>query len=113
MYEKISFMFFGHYPVPSKENKILEKLAPSRGDVAFYSSLDDPSFKIFGADHIKATLDKLGLADEEAIEHAMVSRAMKNAREKIEQSVTHEIACATETEWFQKNVKKELTKTQL
>ena len=102
---KINVMLFGHYPIPSKENKMLEKLSAVDSNVTFYSSLDDPAFKIFGADQIKSTLEKLGLADEEAIEHAMVTRAMKNAREKIEQSVRQEIPCATKSEWFTKNYK--------
>ncbi len=103
--QKIDFLFFGHYPIPAKENRILEKLSSNNGAITFYSSLDDPSFKIFGADHIKETLSKIGLADDEAIQHTMVSRAMKNAREKIEKSIAHEIVCATELEWFSKNYK--------
>jgi len=104
--QKLNFLFYGHYPIPTKENKILAKLAVMAADITFYSSLDDPAFMIFGADQLKSTLEKLGLSNEEAIEHAMVTRAMKNAREKIEQNVKQEILCATEAEWFSKNYKK-------
>ena len=103
--QKLDFLFYGHYPIPLRENKILEKLTNIGSDITFYSSLDDRAFKIFGANQIKSTLEKIGLADDEAIEHAMVSRAMKNAREKIELSVKQEIICATEVEWFQRNYK--------
>lgn len=104
--QKVNSMFFGHHPIPSKENMILKKLATVDGDITFYSSLDDPAFEIFGGVQLKSTLEKLGLADEEAIEHTMVTKAMKNARKKIEQSVRQEITCTTESEWFSKNYKK-------
>ena len=104
--QKVNFLFFGHYPISTRENKILDKIKPLiNSSTTFYSSLDDGAFKIFGADLIKTTLEKLGLADEEAIEHDMVSRSMKNAREKIEENVKHEIVCSTEKEWYHKNYK--------
>lgn len=104
--QKVNFLFFGHYPIPTKENKTLEKINTlSNKTITFYSSLDDAAFKILGTDRIRATLEKLGLADEEAIEHDMVSRSMKNAREKIEENVKHEIVCSTEKEWYHKNYK--------
>lgn len=103
--QKLNFFFYGHYPIPTKENKILEKLVIPGCEITFYSSLDDPAFMIFGGDQLKTTLEKLGLANEEAIEHTMVTRAMKNAREKVEQNVRHEIPCSTEAEWFSKNYK--------
>jgi hypothetical protein len=105
--QKLNFLFFGHYPIPSRENKICEKLMAVNGTVTFYSSLDDPAFKVFGGDQLKSTMENLGLADEEAIEHNMVTRAMKNAREKIEKSIKQEIICSTQLEWFQRNHKKE------
>ena len=101
--QKISILVFRHYPIPSKENKILEKLATIDSEIVFYSSLDDPAFKMFGGESLKSTLEKLGLVGEETIQHAMVTRAMKNAREKIEQGVREEIICPTETDWFNKN----------
>jgi preprotein translocase subunit SecA len=105
---KLHFLFAGHYPLPSKENKVIEKLSTSfpASSITFCSSIDDPSFELFGADRIMMLLDKLGMEEEECIEHAMVSKAMARAREKIEVNVKHEIVSETETEWFLKNLKK-------
>jgi len=104
---KIQFLFIGHYPLPAKENKILEKLSsyPS-AEITFCSSIDDPSFEPFGADRIVAILDQLGLKEDECIEHSMVSKAMANAREKIASMVKHEVVAKSEGEWFLKNMKK-------
>lgn len=105
---KVQFLFAGHYPLPSKENKIIGKLSSSypQSTIMFCSSIDDPSFEPFGADRIMSVLDQLGLKEDECIDHAMVSKAMERAREKIESKVQHEISTKSEGEWFLKNVKK-------
>ncbi len=105
---KLSFqlLFFGHYPIPSKENKLLERLSNIKSLTStFYSSLDEPSFEIFGATNVMSIMEKLGLKDEESIEHAMVTKAMERAREKIEDKVKFEHEASSEREWFQKNMK--------
>ncbi len=66
----------------------------------------EPAFEIFGSDKIAGLLEKLGMKEEEAIEHSMVSQAMKRARAKIESGVTKEIVSESEQEWYAKNVKK-------
>ncbi len=105
---KIQFLFAGHYPLPTIENKIIEKLSSSHPQAAitFCSSIDDPSFEPFGADRIMSVLDHMGLKEDECIEHAMVSKAMTTAREKIESKVQHEVVTKSQREWFLKNVKK-------
>jgi hypothetical protein len=104
---KIQFLFAGHYPLPSKEDKIIGKLSSlyPQSAIMFCSSIDGPSFEPFGADRIMSVLDQLGLKGDECIEHAMVSKAMERAREKIESKVQHEISTKSESEWFLKNVK--------
>ncbi len=104
---RLQFLFAGHYPLPAKENKIMEKLTsyPS-AEITFCSSIDAPSFEPFGADRIMSILDQLGLKEDECIEHSMVSKAMAKAREKIEGMVKHEVAAKSEREWFLKNIRK-------
>jgi hypothetical protein len=104
---KIRFLFAGHYPLPSKENKIIEKLSTTypTSSIVFFSAIDDAAFEPFGADRIATLLGQLGLKEDECIEHAMVSKAMARAREKIESKVHHEIVAKSESEWFITNVK--------
>ena len=84
----------------------MERLANIKSFAAtFYSSLDEPSFEIFGATNVISIMEKLGLKDDESIEHAMVAKAMERAREKIESKVKFEHEATSEKEWFQKNVK--------
>lgn len=105
---KLTFLFAGHYPLPSKEKPVVQKLTAAfpKSEIIFCSSLDDPSFAIFGSDRMVDLLDKLGMKEDEAIEHSMVTKAMENARTKVESSVTHETKAESEEEWFVKNVKR-------
>jgi hypothetical protein len=105
---KVSFLFAGHYPLPSKEDQLIQKLnaAFPQCPIIFYSSLDEPAVEIFGSDRIVGLLDKMGMKEEEAIEHTMVSQSMKRARAKIESRVAKEIVTQSEAEWYAKNVKK-------
>ena len=54
------------------------------GSSRFYLSLEDSLMRLFGSDRIKGLMGKLGLRDGEAIENAMVSRAVENAQKKVE-----------------------------
>jgi hypothetical protein len=102
----LQLLFLGHYPLPSKENKLLERLVNIKSlATTFYSSLDESSFEIFGADNIISIMEKLGLKDEECIEHTMVTKAMERAREKVESKIKSESEASSEKEWFRKNVK--------
>jgi len=54
------------------------------GSSRFYLSLEDDLLRIFGSDRISGIMDKLGMEDDEAIEHNMISRAIENAQRKVE-----------------------------
>lgn len=54
------------------------------GESVFYISLEDDLMRIFGSERIQGLMDKLGLEEDEAIDHKMVSRAIENAQKKVE-----------------------------
>jgi len=54
------------------------------GSSRFYLSLEDDLLRIFGSDRLSAIMDKLGMEDDEAIEHNMISKAIENAQRKVE-----------------------------
>lgn len=62
-------LFFEHYPFLIKENELLEKLQPN--EAVFYSALDEPFFKHFSGDKMISLMEKMGLSENEAIEHAI------------------------------------------
>ncbi|MGV1099837.1 preprotein translocase subunit SecA [Thiovibrio sp. JS02] len=54
------------------------------GSSRFYLSLEDDLLRIFGSDRISGLMDKLGMEEDEPIEHTMISRAIENAQRKVE-----------------------------
>jgi preprotein translocase subunit SecA len=54
------------------------------GSSRFYLSLEDDLLRIFGSDRITTIMDKLGMEEDEPIEHSMISRAIENAQRKVE-----------------------------
>ena len=54
------------------------------GSSIFYISLEDELMRIFGGDSIDGMLKKLGLKENEAIDHPWLNKAMERAQEKVE-----------------------------
>jgi preprotein translocase subunit SecA len=54
------------------------------GSSRFYLSLEDDLLRIFGSDRISGIMNKLGMEEDEPIEHGMISRAIENAQRKVE-----------------------------
>lgn len=54
------------------------------GASKFFLSLEDDLMRIFGSDRIKGIMTKLGMKDDEPIEHSMISNAIAKAQKKVE-----------------------------
>lgn len=54
------------------------------GASKFFLSLEDDLMRIFGSDRIKGIMTKLGMKEDEPIEHAMISNAIAKAQKKVE-----------------------------
>ena len=77
------------HPLPSHNRALLERLhreAPGVVPVCF-SALDEPFMLRFGGERVAMMMTRLGLSADEPVEHAMVSRSLSRAREKIAKQV--------------------------
>ena len=54
------------------------------GSSRFYLSLEDNLMRIFASERMSSLMQKLGMEENEAIEHPWVSRAIENAQRKVE-----------------------------
>ncbi len=54
------------------------------GSSRFFLSLEDDLLRIFGSGRITGIMEKLGMEEDEPIEHSMISRAIENAQRKVE-----------------------------
>ena len=54
------------------------------GSSRFYLSLEDDLLRIFGSERISHIMDRLGIEEDQPIEHRLVTRAIESAQRKVE-----------------------------
>jgi preprotein translocase subunit SecA len=54
------------------------------GSSRFYLSLEDDLLRIFGSERISNIMDRLGIEEDQPIEHRLVTKAIENAQKKVE-----------------------------
>jgi preprotein translocase subunit SecA len=54
------------------------------GSSRFYLSLEDDLLRIFGSERISSIMDRLGIEEDQPIEHNLVTKAIENAQRKVE-----------------------------
>ena len=54
------------------------------GSSKFFLSVEDDLMRLFGSDNIAGIMDKLGMEDDEPIEHSLVTKSIENAQKKVE-----------------------------
>jgi len=99
--ENKKVIFAEHYPLHQKEEELFTKL--NLAEVQIWSALDEPLFKQFGSDKIIGMMKQLGMKEENAIEHNMISKAIQNAQEKLSKKVLLDQTCSSQEEWMKRN----------
>ncbi|HVT84503.1 MAG TPA: hypothetical protein VHD35_04845 [Chitinophagaceae bacterium] len=94
-------IFAEHYPLPQKEKDFFEQLQLQ--EVEVWSAMDEPLFKEFGSNKIVQMMKQFGMKEDQVIEHNMISKAIYNAQEKIENKVTVDQSASSQEEWLRKN----------
>ena len=54
------------------------------GNSRFYLSLEDDLLRLFGAKNISSIMDRLGMGEDDPIEHKMITKSIENAQKKVE-----------------------------
>jgi preprotein translocase subunit SecA len=54
------------------------------GSSRFYLSLEDDLLRIFGSERISSIMDRLGIDEDQPIEHRLVTKAIENAQRRVE-----------------------------
>jgi preprotein translocase subunit SecA len=55
------------------------------GRSRFYLSLEDDLMRIFAGDRVKNLMERMGMPDDEPIEHPWVTKSVENAQKKVEE----------------------------
>ncbi|MEO5945256.1 MAG: hypothetical protein ABIP79_00455 [Chitinophagaceae bacterium] len=96
-------VFAEHHPLETKEQDFYRKM--NMNQVKVYSALNEPLYKHFGAEKIIDLMRKLGIKENEAIEHKMISSSIKKAQNEIQKNVVVEQTAHSQSDWLQKNYK--------
>lgn len=54
------------------------------GESRFYVSLQDDLMRIFGGERVQNLMERLGLPDDQPIEHGMISKSIESAQKRVE-----------------------------
>lgn len=96
-------VFVEHYPLHSKETELIKNWEKKK--IIVFSALDEPLFKHFGSDKVIPMVKMLGMKEDEAIEHSLVSKSIIKGQEKIAEMVVIEQLANSQAEWMAKNIK--------
>jgi hypothetical protein len=96
-------VFVEHYPLSSVEQTLFTNAQLS--EVPVLSSLEDPIFMTFGGERTIEIMKRLGVGDEEIIGHAMVTKSIRRAQEKIAGKTGTDYPAKSSKEWFTLNFK--------
>ena len=66
-----------------------------------YSSISEPIFQLFGGDKMIELMKKMGMKEDEMIEHEMISKSIMRAQEKIAETTTQYTSAKSQGEWLQ------------
>jgi preprotein translocase subunit SecA len=96
-----------HHPMHSRDKSVVDAAAKlsCNAQLCFYFSLDDPVMKHFGAETIKALLERLGIDKNEYISHHLINTAIRTAQEKIETQVGKDVPTHSAEDWFKYNLR--------
>lgn len=95
-------VFAEHYPLRQKEQELYSRMGLKT--VQVFSSLKEPLFQRFGGEKIIEVMKRLGVKDDEIIEHNMISKAIQRAQGKIEKQVLIEQSAHSQDDWLKKNL---------
>ena len=54
------------------------------GESRFFISMEDDLMRLFGSDKTKEMVERMGIGEDEPIEHSMLSKAIESAQKKVE-----------------------------
>ncbi len=94
-------IFLEHYPLFKKEQELFRSI--NAAGITVLSSLEDPLLKQFGGERISNLMKALGVDEEEAISHKMITSSLLNAQQKLDKEITTELLASSAEEWFTRN----------
>ncbi|CAN5372856.1 hypothetical protein BH09BAC5_BH09BAC5_10560 [soil metagenome] len=103
-------VFIERYPLNTYEVQVAEKLAtngiPAPYDI--FATLDDALMLHAGGERVKALMLKMGMKEDEIIEHNLIESSIENLQAKIAKKISFESHFSSPEEWFRINLPESL-----
>jgi preprotein translocase subunit SecA len=65
-----------------------------------YVAMDDPFFEVFGGERMKELMLKMGMKEEERMEHPMIDRSIERGMQQLSSGKYIVEITDTEAEWY-------------
>lgn len=95
-----------HHPMAPRDQALLDAAnsLSCEAQVTYHTSLSDALMMHFGGERLRGLMKQLGMQEQECISHPIISKAIRNAQEKIEKQVQLEVQTMSPEEWFKYNL---------
>jgi hypothetical protein len=93
-----NIVFVEHYLLRAPEEKLFADLALP--EVLVLSALDEPFFHYFSGNRIADLIKNFGLDPDEPVEHAMISKSIQTAQEKLAEKMLVDHYTTSQKKWF-------------
>ena len=104
--ENRSVFFAEHHPSYSHEQSIKTHLLNNLAvrELIFYTSFEDKLLQMFGSERILQLMEKMGMKDDESIQHSMISTSLERAQQRIDEKIGMYSDTRMRKDWFKVNL---------
>ncbi len=102
----VKFVLLEHYPILTTDQMLINKLVTNSQvgvGISVYLSFDDPQLKLFGSSRIVEVMQRLGLDENEPVEHSLITNSIEKATKRVNSKVKYEIKTDSIDEWYRMN----------
>lgn len=95
-----------HHPMAPRDQALLDAAASLSCDaqVTYHTSLSDALMMHFGGEKLRGLMRQLGMEEQDCVSHPMISKAIRNAQDKILSQIEREMQTNSPEEWFRFNL---------
>ena len=91
-------IFVEHHPLSSEEQRIATELG--KNEIVVLSALSEPLFQLFNSDRIIEMIKKMGINEDEMLEHEMISTSLRRAQEQISKKTIISGSARSQADWL-------------
>jgi hypothetical protein len=88
------------HPLREHDERVVAWADAAAGSIVFHVSLEDPPLSSFVGDSLRPLLDRLGASPDAPLEHALISRSIEKAQERVKREARVDLPADTAEGWM-------------